>query len=171
MKVAVGSRNQAKIKAVKDTFQELGWHLQVIPVDAPSNVSGMPFSDVETMQGAANRAEYCLLHEDADIAVGLEGGVTETPFGLYLCNWGALAEKGKEPLLAGGARIRLPDEIAERLRAGEELGPVMEGYSQKENVRSKEGAVGIFTDGLIKRDQMFSHIMKLLIGQYRWRKS
>ena len=29
----------------------------------------------------------------------------------------------------------------------------------------KRGAVGIFTGGLVNRDEMFGHIMKLLIGQ------
>jgi non-canonical (house-cleaning) NTP pyrophosphatase len=29
--------------------------------------------------------------------------------------------------------------------------------------------VGIFTDGLVTRQQMFEHILLLLLGQYRYR--
>ena len=89
----------------------------------------------------------------------------ETSSGLYLCNWGALAENGKTTLLAGGGRIRIPDEIASYLRKGEELGPLMDKYSKRRNVRAKEGAIGIFTNGMVNRAEMFGHIMKLLIGQ------
>lgn len=89
----------------------------------------------------------------------------ETKFGLFLCNWGAVAARGKETIIAGGARIKLPEEIAQRLRLGEELGPLMDEYSQRKNVRSKEGAIGIFTNGAVNRSDMFMHIMKMLVGQ------
>ncbi|MCJ7842783.1 DUF84 family protein [Lederbergia sp. NSJ-179] len=169
MKIAVGSKNKAKLKAVESALQEMEKTVEIYPVDAPSNVSGMPFSDKETMKGAMNRAEYCISNHDVRIGIGLEGGVTETSTGLFLINWGALAEKGKETLVAGGARIKLPEEIADRLRNGEELGPVMDDYSQRENIRHNEGAIGIFTDGMVTRDLMFTHIMKLLVGQLRYR--
>jgi len=142
MTIAVGSKNPAKIKAAESVLREIGYKNELIPLDAPSNVSGMPFSDEETMRGAKNRAEYCLNHENVDMAIGLEGGVAETPHGLFLINWGALAEKGKTTILAGGARIKLPGEIAERLRSGEELGPVMEDYSKRKMyVPKKERSV------------------------------
>lgn len=165
MNVAIGSCNAAKVKAVESVLKTRGYQATIIQIDAPSNVSNMPFSDEETMQGALNRAAYCLEKADIDIAFGLEGGVTETPFGLFLCNWGVVAVKGQAPILAGGARIKLPEEIAERLRSGAELGPVMVEYSSRENVRSKEGAIGIFTNGAIERADMFMHITKMLLGQ------
>lgn len=169
MKIAVGSENKAKKKAVETVVKKSGIDAEIISIDAPSNVSGMPFSDEETMRGAINRAEYCLGVEGVDLGFGLEGGVTETPFGIFVINWGALAVRGRETIVAGGARFRLPDEIADRLRAGEELGPVMDEYAHKENVRHHEGAIGIFTAGYVNRGEMFSHIVKVLIGQYRFR--
>lgn len=167
MKVGIGSKNLAKIQAVETTFQELGINAEFLPIAAPSGVSAMPFSDDETITGAKNRAEYCLeVNEELDIGIGLEGGVTETSFGLCLVNWGALSVREKETIIAGGARIILPDKISERLRMGEELGIVIEDYSTKQNIRHHDGAIGIFTNGLIKRDAMFSHIIKILVGQY-----
>ena len=59
----------------------------------------------------------------------------------------------------------LPEEIAEKLRSGFELGPVMEQFTSTQNIRQYAGAVGIFTDGLIGRMEMFEHIVTLLIGQ------
>lgn len=166
MRVAVGSKNPAKISAVKEAFKE--YKYEIISVDAESGVSEQPMSDEETIKGAVNRAIQAADRGEAEIGIGLEGGVQQTPFGLMLCNWGALTAKGMEPIIAGGARIPLPDEIAEKLLMGAELGPVMDEYAKKQNVRKNEGAVGIFTNGQINRSEMFTHVMKLLAGQYEY---
>lgn len=167
MKIVIGSKNPAKVSAVKNAFIIEGVEFEAI--DIPSHVSEQPFTDDETIQGAKNRAMGALLQGNGDIGIGLEGGVQETSHGLLLCNWGALAAPDMEPIIAGGARFLLPEEIAERLRAGEELGPVMEDYAQMKNVRKHEGAVGIFTNGVINRLDMFTHLTNLLAGQYYYK--
>lgn len=75
-----------------------------------------------------------------------------------------------DPIIAGGARFLLPMEVETRLRAGEELGPVMNDFAKIENVSKHDGAVGIFTNGLINRVDMFTHLTKLLVGQYTYKK-
>jgi inosine/xanthosine triphosphatase len=162
MKIIIGSNNPAKIEAVKHAFKG---NYDFLSVNAFSGVSEMPFSDEETIKGAINRAENALKIGYGDIGIGLEGGVQETSYGLLLCNWGALASNEHSPIIAGGARILLPEEIAIRLRNGEELGPIMDEYTKKQNIRKKEGAVGIFTNGKIDRVEMFTHLTKLLVGQ------
>lgn len=171
MNIAIGSTNPAKVNAVRKAFQELDKNITIVPINVSSGVSEQPFSDEETIQGAINRALECLNHSEIDIGIGLEGGVQESSYGLSICNWGALVEKNQPPIIAGGARIILPEEIAIRLRNGEELGPVMDDYSSQNNVRKKEGAVGIFTNNHVTRDEMFVHLMKLLIGQYEYKRS
>jgi inosine/xanthosine triphosphatase len=167
MKIIIGSNNPAKVAAVKNAFHYQ--QTEFLSLDIPSGVSEQPFSDEETIKGAINRAVGALKRGNGDIGIGLEGGVQESAHGLLLCNWGALASKNMDPIIAGGARFPLPHEIADRLRAGEELGPVMDDYAKKENVRKNEGAVGIFTNGLINRSEMFSHIINLLVGQFYYK--
>ncbi|MBO0960341.1 DUF84 family protein [Neobacillus sp. MM2021_6] len=169
MKIIIGSMNPAKINAVKNSFE--GQEAEFVSIDIPSGVNAQPFSDEETIQGAINRAVGALKQGNGDIAIGLEGGVHETSHGLLLCNWGALATRNMEPIIAGGARILLPEQVAERLKAGDELGPVMDEYSKKENVRKHEGAIGIFTNEMINRMDMFTHVTKLLVGQYSYRQN
>lgn len=168
LKIIIGSKNPAKITAVKNAFQHP--EAEFIPLDVPSGVNEQPFSDEETIKGAMNRAVEALRLGNGDIGIGLEGGVQETSHGLLICNWGALACIGKEPIIAGGARFLLPEEIAIRLRAGEELGPVMEDFAKQKNVRKHEGAVGIFTNGEVNRVEMFTHLMKLLLGQFEYQR-
>jgi inosine/xanthosine triphosphatase len=169
MKIIIGSTNPAKVAAVKNAFHYTS--SEFISLDIASGVSEQPFSDEETIKGAINRAVGALQQGNGDIGIGLEGGVQESEHGLLICNWGALVSKDMEPIIAGGARFLLPEDIAERLRAGVELGPVMDDYANKKNVRKQEGAVGVFTNGLINRAEMFSHIMNLLIGQFHYKKS
>ena len=168
MKIIIGSKNPAKNQAVKNAFRDGSF--EFISLDIPSGVNEQPFSDEETINGARNRAVNALLQGSGDIGIGLEGGVQETSHGLLLCNWGALASKDLEPIIAGGARLLLPEEIAKRLRAGEELGPVMDDYAKMQNVRKNEGAIGIFTNGSVNRIEMFTHIMNLLVGQYGYKR-
>ncbi|UII55234.1 DUF84 family protein [Cytobacillus spongiae] len=168
MRIFVGTKNPVKINAVQSCFS--GEEETVISIQVPSGVSEQPFTDDETIKGAIHRAEAALENGKGDIGIGLEGGVQQTEYGLFLCNWGALVEPNLPPLVAGGARIRLPNEIATRLLNGEELGPVMDDFSHKQNVRKNEGAIGIFTNGLVDRSEMFTHVVKLLAGQYEYRK-
>ncbi|WP_458412181.1 DUF84 family protein [Schinkia sp. CFF1] len=164
MKVAVGSKNKTKVSAVENVFREM--EPEIVAVDVPSGVSVQPFSDEETMLGARNRANAALMETNSDIGIGLEGGVMETKEGLLLCNWGALKLKDGKEFIASGARIVLPSEIANGLHQGFELSHVMDEYTLKHDVRSKEGAIGIFTNNLVEREEMFTHIVKLLAGQY-----
>ncbi|MEW9500721.1 DUF84 family protein [Jeotgalibacillus marinus] len=169
--IAVGTLNKAKLRAVEQALTQLSYsHVNVIGVSVPSDVSEQPIGDNETITGAINRSMAAKKEIGASIGIGLEGGVVETPHGLIVCNWGALTDDtNDQPLIAGGARFRLPDEIAERIRAGQELGPVMESFSQKTDNHMHEGAVGFFTNGRINRASMFGHIVELLIGQWEYR--
>ncbi len=164
MKVAVGTKNPAKVHAVQDTL--IHERLTIVSVKVESDVSDQPFSDHETMTGALNRAKAALKETDSTLAFGLEGGVVETEAGLMLCNWGALFHVDGMQWVAGGARFLLPVEVAERLRNGEELGTIMASLTGDDGVRKKEGAVGVYTAGWVNRKEMFAHVVKLLYGQY-----
>lgn len=163
--VAIASKNQAKINAVATAMEELGFSYELFSQEAASGVADQPMSLEETRNGAINRAK-ATLSPSVDIAIGLEGGVYEIAGQMYLCNWGALVAKSGKLYTASGAQIPLPDEIAGQLRSGRELGPVMDHYADETGTRHHKGAVGILTHGAVKRDGMFSHIVKLLVGQY-----
>src|SRR3954451_8948306 len=98
MKIIIGSKNPAKITAVKNNFS---YQSEFVALDIPSGVSEQPFSDEETIKGAINRAVGALQKGNGDIGIGLEGGVQESAHGLLLCNWGALASKNMNPIIAG----------------------------------------------------------------------
>ncbi|WP_173915811.1 DUF84 family protein [Halobacillus sp. Marseille-Q1614] len=162
MRIHVGSFNPTKVAAVKKEFP----FDDIVEVEVESKVAAQPFSDEETLEGAINRARECAMMKKSELGIGLEGGVMEIEGDLYLCNWGALVDKKENIYKASGARIPLPEEIQEGLETGRELGEVMDAYTRKANVSHKEGAVGIFTNHQVQREEMFSHVVKLLKGQW-----
>lgn len=166
MLIAIGTKNRAKVGAVQKMAAAQLEDVTFEAVDVPSGVSEQPFTNEETRLGAINRAKATLQASKAQIGFGLEGGVYELDGVMYCCNWGALATRDGEIFSCAGATFELPESVATRLRAGEELGPVMDDFTNTRNIRHHAGAIGIFTNGLIDRKEMFEHIVLLLIGQY-----
>lgn len=166
MIIAIGTKNKAKVGAVQKAVQPHIENTIFESIDVASGVSEQPFSNEETRRGAINRAKATLQLTNADIGFGLEGGVYDLDGVMYCCNWGALATRTGEVFSCAGATFVLPEVIAQRLRLGEELGPVMDDFTNTENIRHHAGAIGIFTNGLVDRKEMFEHIVTLLIGQY-----
>lgn len=166
MNIAIGTTNKAKIGAVEVIAKQVFEHAKFIYYKAPSGVSEQPMTTEETRQGAINRAKNTLAATDSALSFGLEGGVMEIEDSMYVCNWGALVLADGTVFTAAGAQIVLPEGIAREIRAGKELGPVMEAFMQRRDIRQQAGAVGIFTQGLVDRQVMFEHIVSLLVGQY-----
>ncbi|MBB6452155.1 inosine/xanthosine triphosphatase [Salirhabdus euzebyi] len=166
MIIKVGSLNPAKLNAVKDIFLEA----EVEGIEVESKVSSQPFSDEETMEGAINRARECAQSQKGVIGIGLEGGVMEIGESYFLCNWGALVDESGNVFTAGGARFPLPREVAEELQMGKELGDIMDAFTQQKGIRKKEGAIGVFTNQLVDRKMMFSHVVSVLKGLYEFSK-
>ncbi|MFC4409750.1 DUF84 family protein [Chungangia koreensis] len=169
MRIAIGSKNKAKTEAVISVVQQFidaEFELRAVP----SGVSDQPLSDKETRTGAINRALNAIKESGADAAFGLEGGVSEIDGELFVCNWGAMALANGEIYTAAGAQILLPEEVAAEVRNGRELGPVMDDYTNRKDIRSHDGAVGVFTNGLINRKTMFEHVILLVVGQYLYSK-
>ncbi|MCM3717981.1 DUF84 family protein [Fictibacillus phosphorivorans] len=167
MKIGIGSSNPAKIKAA-DAFLHHFEQAELSVFSSNSLVSSQPFSDEETKTGAINRAKDCV-EKGADIGLGFEGGVMEMEDGMYLSNWGAIADQQGIILTAAGARILLPPLIVEGLRQGKELGQLMGEWTNDPEIRKKDGAIGVFTAGHLSRSEMFSHIATILLGQYVYR--
>ena len=156
MKIAVGSKNPVKVAAVR-TMVTLTWpNAEVVALDVPSGVSAMPMSDAETLTGAKNRARAALTTAKADLGFGLEGGVNQEPFGLVLMGWVVVVDGNGRTGIGGAARLPLPEHIAQRVVAGEELGDVMDDMLNDENIKQKGGAVGALTAGLVMRQDTFA---------------
>jgi len=156
MKVAVGSTNPVKIAAVRDTVTRVWPACEIIAADVPSGISEMPLDDRETIAGARNRARAACAAHDADLGIGLEGGVHPDPEGMMLTGWVVVVDGNGREGVGGAARMPLPAHITARIAQGEELGPIMDELLDDHNTRQKGGAVGALTNGLVLRGDTFA---------------
>jgi non-canonical (house-cleaning) NTP pyrophosphatase len=56
--------------------------------------------------------------------------------------------------------------VARRVRAGEELGPVMDDVLGESNVAKKMGAAGVLTDGIVDREKALAGALAGALGPF-----
>jgi inosine/xanthosine triphosphatase len=157
MLIAIGSTNPVKIAAVEEAARYYWVDASCRAIEVDTGVSAMPMSDEETVLGARNRAEHARDCLGADIGIGLEGGAMETPWGLFLTNWVVAIGAGGKIGYGSSTRMRLPNEVAEALRCGAELGPTMDRITGRVKSNHSNGAIGHFTHDLVLRKDAFLH--------------
>jgi len=156
MKIAVGSTNPVKVTAVRTTIARVWPEAELTAVSVPTGVSEMPMTDAETIAGARNRAISARDQIGADFGIGLEGGVHPNGVGLILHGWVVIVDENGNQGVGGAARLPLPQHIADRILAGEELGFIMDDILDDHNTKQKGGAVGALTNGLVQRGEAFA---------------
>jgi inosine/xanthosine triphosphatase len=151
MKVAVGSKNPAKVEAVTNAFKKVFGECEVLGVFVPSGVPDMPMSLDELFQGAKNRAGAALMSLSADFGVGLEGGFEDTKQGVFLTSFVVVVSKEGILGYSRSGGLLMPERIVKEVHKGKELEEVMDEIMGEKNVGEKQGAIGFFTNNLITR--------------------
>lgn len=164
MKVIVASKNPAKIEAVRTAFlQAFPTTILVEGVSVPSGVSDQPMSDEETRRGALNRAMHAkTLLPDADFWVGIEGGISAVEEGMEAFGWMAILDAHQKSI-SRSASFLLPPQIAQQIASGHELGPAMDVLFKEKNSKMKGGAVGLLSNGLVSRPQLYEQPLLLAL--------
>ena len=157
MKIAVGSRNPVKVKAVKRAFSRAFGKCEVVAVLVSSGVSNMPMSFNESVKGAKNRAKEVLEELEADFGVGLEGGFEKTEHGTFMSGCVAIVDRKGRWGIGGGTRILMPECVVKKVEKGKELGDVMDEIRGLRNTKQHDGAAGYFTKNLIPRTEGFEN--------------
>lgn len=151
--IAVGSTNPAKTTAAKTICERAFPGCTVTGVDVPSGVPEQPIGPSQTSTGARNRARAALAAvPGARLGMGLEGGVDAEG---NLINCVAVVEAGGRENLTWGVRFPLPPAVVNRVLKGEELSRVMDEVTGRTESKKQQGAVGILTNGLFTRAEMW----------------
>jgi inosine/xanthosine triphosphatase len=170
MIIALGSDRAAKVNAVRDcavriaTVDDAWLHTEVLARAVEITVPAMPLSDNELMAGAQERAEavrQALRSEgtSADLYVGLEGGFHSLQVNgrwhTFLRGWAYVmdAERG---YFGASPSVTVPSSLARRvIDGGLELGQVIDEVAGEHDVRSRQGAWGVFSRDLLTRSMSF----------------
>jgi inosine/xanthosine triphosphatase len=179
MRIGVGSGNPVKRRAVELAVESSRENalvdersgdptaVSIESVPVPSGVSEQPTGHAETVTGAENRAEAVLETNEYDLAVGIEGGVArfDGADGLFLIMW-AVVSDGSRTGRGAGPSLELPADVAERIDAGAELGPVMDDLLDTSGVAKRGGAAGALTDGRVDRADALAAAVAGALGPF-----
>ncbi|MBX3173827.1 MAG: inosine/xanthosine triphosphatase [Gemmatimonadaceae bacterium] len=165
-RVAVGSANPVKVAA---TQAVLAWAAPGASAEArpvPSGVPDQPFGDEQTIAGARERARRAREAADADLGVGLEGGVVDGRGGMRTCAWCVVVHRDGREGVGGSLAMPLPDAVARMIREGEELGHAMDRLVAERGTKHGKGAVGILTAGRIDRQAAYEVLVTYALAPF-----
>ena len=167
IKIVVGSKNPVKINAAKAAVCDMLSLAEVecIAINAPSQVADQPMTVDETQLGAINRVKYCQQHCLADFYVAIEGGVDQFEYGPATFAYVAIADQ-KKMATGRSCNLPLPPVIYQALKNGEELGDVMDRFFNTNNVKQKQGAIGLLTNGLATREGVYRQAILLAMAPF-----
>lgn len=162
--IIVCSMNPVKIGAVKKVLK----HSHIIAMDCPSNVAAQPFGHHETLQGAKNRTQYALKQDNTiDMAIAFEAGVDIIVDQPYVIQWAVVTMRSGQSYSVQGVGIELPKSFAEPLKQGIELAQLIDDYSGMQDIRSKNGALGILTNNYITRQQVYEQMLNIILHYHK----
>jgi inosine/xanthosine triphosphatase len=170
MLIALGSTRAAKVDAVLRCAARIAsidarWsEAEVIARSVEISIPAMPLTDTELSRGARERAQAVrglLLKENATakLFVGLEGGFhsfeLEGRFYTFLRGWAYVTDGAREAFGVSPS-VSVPASIARRVtESGVELSAVIDEVAGQEDVRSRQGAWGVFSRDLLTRAESF----------------
>jgi inosine/xanthosine triphosphatase len=165
--IAVGSTNPVKLRAVRAILGALAPSATIASVAVASTVPDQPFGDDETIRGALARASAARAALEADLGVGIEGGVVEEADGsMRTCAWAAIVDGNGRSGVGGSLAMTLPREVAEMIRGGIELGVAMDKLVGASNTKQGRGAVGILTGGLVDRQRAYEVLVAYALAPF-----
>lgn len=159
MIINVGTTNDAKVDAVKDTIQDYDIlkDAKVNPIGVASDVEDQPKSIEETIKGAKNRARNAF--KSCKYSIGLESGlmkVPETKTG-YMDVCVCAIYDGKDFHLGFSSAFEYPKEAVRLVfEEGLDITQAFNRLKLTDNPKlgSAGGAIGILTKGRITRKEL-----------------
>lgn len=155
--VLVGSLNPVKCDAVGEAF---GHYFDEVVVEGISVASGVPEQPVgeQTLVGSRNRARRLrelAAAREAAYCVGIEGGIMQLGDRWFALGSMCVIDANGREAFGTSPLFELPGRVIEELRAGRELGAVIDALSGEPDSKRKGGAIGYFTRGVMDRRALY----------------
>lgn len=167
VRVAVGTANRIKVRAVADAFVAAFPHVRCVVRAVPTR-SGVPEQPTEaaTFRGAENRARTALRRDRrADYGVGIEAGLLRTPaLRRHLdvqCVF--VVDKQGGVSASHGAGFYYPRWMEKDVVRGKTVSAVLGPLARNPRLGSTTGAVGFLSKGALDRRELTRHAVLLAL--------
>jgi len=153
MRVAVGSGNPVKLKAVENVFSRVYGNVTVEARKVASGVPPQPFGN-DTVRGAITRAKNAYKSGDYDFGVGVEAGLSDVEGYVLDVQFCAVYDRADGVTLGCGSGFQYPPAVLAEVLAGRTVGEVMSEVSGIPDLGKKLGAIGYLSHGMLDRTQL-----------------
>lgn len=156
--IIVCSKNKAKNDAVINVMEQYFENFEIKSLETNSGVSETPVGDEEGLTGCFNRIKDAISKEEnGNLYVAMEGILSETTHGTFLCGWSVVYNKIENEYYYGcSAKIKVPNEIIEKTNKSKRLSDVVaEFIGSTGDEISKIGTNGVLTHGVYTRTNEF----------------
>jgi len=168
MKINIGTKNEIKIGALRETIVDYDFlkNAAVEGIETGSGVSDQPKNLEETIRGAQNRARSVFL--GCDLSAGIEDGLMEVSgsrtgfMNVTVCAF----YDGKQYYLGISAAFEYPPRAVELVKNGLDINQAFYEMKLTDDPRigSSQGAIGILTKGRwCRKDTVKQTIIAALI--------
>lgn len=164
-RVIVASNNPVKRQAVEQAFSRMlpETAFICIPAASDSGVPSQPIGDAQTQRGADHRVDDVMRRfPAADFWVGIEGGVDDSPEGMYAFAW-VVIRSNTSCGRSRSASFLLPEAVAHQVRAGLELGAADDAIFGVTDSKRSNGAVGLLSGNVITRTGLYEHAIVMAL--------
>lgn len=168
-RLVIASTNPVKVAVATNGFRRLFPHAVIdsYSIAVPSGVSCQPATDTETLTGALTRAANAQqVVPEADYWIGIEGGIEDDGAEMLAFAWIVVRSRDRIGKGRSGAFV-LPAAVADLVRQGKELGEADDLIFRQTNSKQAAGAVGLLTDNVIDRAQLYEHAMILALIPFK----
>lgn len=153
MNIVIASLSPVKAEAVRTGFEMTfpGKEFEFTAVQALSGVSDQPMSDDEMRSGALGRIRHARESiSDADLYVGLEGGVQEMYGEMYNFGWVAIEAQNGKRGFGRTVAFSVPPEIrALMIHKGLEQSHATDVFFAKSGTKTGTGTIGPLTNDVL----------------------
>lgn len=159
--VIICSKNPVKIQAVEACLPQYN----IISVDCPSSVPEQPIGQEETLRGAINRTDYVFKNfSEVYMAIAFEAGIEIINEQPYVIQWAVVTLSTGKRYSVQGIGIELPQSFLIPLKQGVELSQLIDEYTGQQDIRSKNGALGVLTNDYITRQQLYEQMLNVILN-------
>jgi len=167
MKIYLGTKNNSKLEALRETIEDYEFLRgnEVIAIKSNSEVSEQPMSLDETIKGAINRAKNCF--DESSLSFGIESGLMKVPntkTGFMDFTACAIFD-GKQIHLGLSSAFEYPLKITKLLLEGFDASEAYKklGLTEHEKIGEVGGIIGDLTKGRIKRKDYTKHAIQMAL--------
>lgn len=160
MKIAVGSRNPVKVKAVKRGFSLFFKEdIIVTSLNVKTSVGDQPIGLEKVILGSLERAKKAIEKTECDFGVGIEAGLIKIPgtisgyMDFQVC---AIIDKERNVTLGFGPGFEFPPKAVDSVLKGYvcEIEEILSKMSGIKEIGNNIGGIGWLTKDVIDREEL-----------------